>query len=156
MNGVKKATVEEVAGLGIVKIMGPYIHRRGKNIGRRHVAIVIQGRTLRMFLSRWLMIKKLGRLLKPNEEVDHIDEDKINDSEDNLQLLNRQQNADKMAKRRMLEHPAPLFRFNCLVCKKPGSRMLHRVRSDRKAGYRGPFCSKSCAATYSNLNRARD
>ena len=41
------------------------------------------------------MCVKLGRYLQPGEEVDHIDNDKTNDSIDNLQILTGEENIRK-------------------------------------------------------------
>ena len=48
-----------------------------------------------MSYARYLMSVKLGRFLKPDEHVDHIDNDKTNDSIENLQLLSRKENTNK-------------------------------------------------------------
>lgn len=45
--------------------------------------------------ARYLMSVKLGRLLEATEEVDHIDNDKSNDSIENLQLLSGAENRQK-------------------------------------------------------------
>ena len=42
--------------------------------------------------ARYLMAVKLNRYLTSDEEVDHIDEDKTNDSVNNLQILSRKEN----------------------------------------------------------------
>lgn len=49
----------------------------------------------RMLYSRYLMSVKLGRRLLPSETVDHIDDDKANDSIDNLQILSLGENQKK-------------------------------------------------------------
>lgn len=41
------------------------------------------------------MSVKLGRFLTDNEEVDHIDEDKTNDSLSNLQVLSKKEHRQK-------------------------------------------------------------
>lgn len=46
-------------------------------------------------LARYKMSVKLGRLLADDEQVDHIDNDKTNDSIDNLQLLSPAENMEK-------------------------------------------------------------
>ena len=47
--------------------------------------------------AKYLMCIKLGRLLNANEQVDHIDGDKMNDSIDNLQVLKREDHLKKTA-----------------------------------------------------------
>lgn len=138
--------LEIVAGLGTVRVFGPYVHRTGKDIGRRHVGVVIDGKTYRMFLSRWLMMKKLGRFLERTEEVDHRDEDRTNDSIENLQILTRQQNAAKLGLRKRLENPAKTVVLICPTCKSEFTLLAHRFRYKQKRGCEGPFCGKKCAA----------
>lgn len=45
--------------------------------------------------ARYLMSVKLGRILDKNEQVDHIDNNKTNDSIDNLQLMKPEENRQK-------------------------------------------------------------
>ncbi len=47
--------------------------------------------------AKYLMSIKLGRILRREEQVDHIDGDKTNDSIDNLQLLSEQAHRAKTA-----------------------------------------------------------
>jgi hypothetical protein len=126
-----------------MKVWGPYVHRTEKNKGRKFIVVKDGQKTRAMFYSRWIMTKKICRWLDPSEEVDHIDEDRTNDSEDNLQILNRQKNAAKSAFRRVKSDSR--FCFNCPVCNKPSSIEMARLRYRRKRGSTGPFCGKSCA-----------
>ena len=48
-----------------------------------------------MALARYRMSVKLGRMLRDDEQVDHIDNDKTNDSIDNLQILSKRDNIAK-------------------------------------------------------------
>lgn len=48
--------------------------------------------------ARFVMEKKLGRLLSSNEEVHHKDRNKLNDSEDNLELLSSSDHAREHGK----------------------------------------------------------
>ena len=47
--------------------------------------------------SKFLMSCKLGRILTPDEEVDHIDHDKTNDDINNLQILTKEENREKQS-----------------------------------------------------------
>ena len=49
--------------------------------------------------ARYLMSVKMGRFLTDEETVDHIDNDKLNDSIDNLQILSLADNNRKEANR---------------------------------------------------------
>lgn len=51
--------------------------------------------------ARYLFSVKIGELVPPNLEVDHKDNDKTNDSIDNLQLLTRKENVTKENSRRI-------------------------------------------------------
>lgn len=52
--------------------------------------------------ARYLMSVKLGRKLSRSEQVDHIDEDKTNDSIDNLQVITQKENLAKNHKHRFV------------------------------------------------------
>lgn len=45
--------------------------------------------------ARYLMSVKLGRILNDDETVDHIDNNKLNDDINNLQILSREDNIAK-------------------------------------------------------------
>lgn len=80
----------------MTRVYGPYLSKRGKLKGRRSVIIVRDdGSRFGMLYSRYLMEQKLGRRLRPDEHVDHIDEDKANDSISNLQILSPVEHAIK-------------------------------------------------------------
>lgn len=87
--GVSKATIlRELREKGVtVKKVGGYkrpksSHQRAK--GHRE-AVVVNGKE--RVLHRYLMEKKLGRELKPEETVHHIDMDKSNNTRENLYLF---------------------------------------------------------------------
>ena len=64
--------------------------------GRRIVTFVKDGKTVQgTAYARYLMAVKLGRFLTANEQVDHIDNDRTNDSIGNLQLLTASENRSK-------------------------------------------------------------
>ena len=66
------------------------------NEGRKVIRFKKDGITVKgMAYSRYLMAVKLGRFLTDEEQVDHIDNDKTNDSIDNLQILTAKENTDK-------------------------------------------------------------
>ncbi len=122
-----------------MKIYGPYLRKDG----RKHV-IIANGKNRRtVSYPKWLMEQALGRKLDPDlETVDHIDEDFTNDERSNLQLLTRVENAKKSS------NPAEIICFICPVCGKEGRQFARDVRSNRKKGRAGPFCSRSCAGKY--------
>ena len=54
--------------------------------------------------ARYLMCVKLGRELKPEEHVDHINNDKTDDRISNLQILTQTENNQKEGRRRVEEN----------------------------------------------------
>ncbi len=68
--------------------------------GRRYVVLVREDQTKTCTAyARYLMAVKIGRRLLNTEQVDHIDEDKSNDSIENLQILSKRDNISKNKKR---------------------------------------------------------
>ena len=100
--------------------------------------------------ARYRMSVALGRRLKKWEHVDHRDEDKTNDSIDNLQILTQAQNNRKSVKVRGKQKK--FIRLSCVVCGTEfrRTRRLHRMRM--KEGNL-PTCSKSCGGKVPKLRR---
>lgn len=75
-------------------VYGPILH---KTEGRYFVYLVNKktGEKTSTSLARYKMSIHLGRILTNNEFVDHIDENKKNDSLENLQILTRKENNEK-------------------------------------------------------------
>ncbi|KAM9950982.1 hypothetical protein ACTFIT_009739 [Dictyostelium discoideum] len=93
------------------------------------------------------MSVKLGRLLSPNEQGDHIDEDRTNDDISNLQILTAEENRIKSERYRRLlkEKGGVYFDFNCPLCGAP-KRILAKNYLARMETGTPPTCSKSCSA----------
>lgn len=126
-----------------MKVYGPYLSKTGSNQGRKSVIIIYDDGTRRsLLLSRYIMETKLGHKLNPNEHVDHIDEDKTNDNENNLQILSQAENNKKSIK---INRPCKLYTFNCPICDKLTNKVLAQVKHNWKLGKSGPYCSKQCA-----------
>jgi hypothetical protein len=68
--------------------------------GRNNVCLVKQGSKERTTISyaRYLMSVHLKRYLTKDEHIDHINQEKIDDRIENLQILTQQQNNYKSAK----------------------------------------------------------
>lgn len=116
--------------------------------GRRYVCL-FNGRKDRSLVSyaRYLMSVKLGRFLTKDEHVDHIDEDKTNDSIDNLQVISKEENIKKNHKHRLrargLESAKCLL--ECSVCQKPFLKRSKVVIESHRTG-RTITCSRGCSA----------
>lgn len=139
---------------------------------RRHVCLVDSTMTKRKSISyaRYLMCVKEGRILGPNEEVDHIDNDKTNDSIDNLQILTPEQNRAKYAELIKAGHgtsamyhkgcrcdKCKAYHKQCMdrhvqshmvedVCLFCGRLYKHYIHKHKK------FCSRKCYGAYLSAN----
>lgn len=86
---------------------------------------------------RLVMEKKLGRYLRPDEEVHHINHDKLDNQIDNLQLLSFEEHLALHRVERRVER----MKKNCLVCEKE----FQFVESTRRKGKNVPkYCSQAC------------
>lgn len=113
--------------------------------GRRRVDLIAASWLKTYALARLKLEIKIKRRLTDNEDADHKDGDHTNDAYSNLQVLTKQQNAAKAARRR---------RAKPVACSNCGERFIpsrHQTGCGepgvvpRKAG---PFCSKSCTGKY--------
>ena len=86
--------------------------------------------------ARYLMSAHLGRLLTKTETVDHINNNKIDDRIENLQILSRGDNSRKSIKR------ANYITLICPICKKEFSRNYKRTHFVK--GNKNTFCSRPC------------
>lgn len=123
------------------KVYGPYLHAKE---GRYYVQLVVPGskanhRTTISY-ARYLMTMHLGRLLTDDEQVDHIDDNKLNDDFSNLQILTRKENAAKGRSRAMVDLICP----NCGVAFSRERRQTHLTKGH---GSR-TFCSRRCSGQY--------
>ena len=126
---------------GEKKVYGPYFDSTGK---RRIVRIVFfDGTSKTTANARYVLEQHLGRSLTPEEEADHIDENPLNDSIENLQVLAPLENKLKSIT------PAKVWVGLCPVCGTEFTKPLNKVSHNRKQGKAGPFCGKSCAGRHS-------
>lgn len=89
--------------------------------------------------ARWKMQKAIGRKLRFEEKVDHIDGNCSNDDLSNLQILSNQENVIKS------KMPKEMITFICPVCKKEATKPAFLVRGNRRQGKAGPYCGHICA-----------
>jgi hypothetical protein len=86
--------LKEIYKFKTITFYKPYISKEG----RKNLNIKMDSKHRLRLLAAWLVEIKYGRKMLPNETVDHIDEDKTNDSIDNLQILTRKDNIIKAHK----------------------------------------------------------
>jgi hypothetical protein len=84
------------------------------------------------------MERHLGRCLDDDEEVHHRDENPLNNTIGNLEVLRKGPHARKHAK------PAPMIELICVNCGKMFSRLARKERDRVKAEKAGPYCDKAC------------
>lgn len=122
-------------------LYGPYQRKDG----RFHVIkLFVDGSRKTQSYPRYLMEQHLGRELTEEEQVDHINNDKLDNRLENLQLLTLQQNVHKSKK------PPEKEQHTCPQCGKQFLALSRYVRHNQGTYKRaGPFCSKSCAGKHS-------
>lgn len=124
-------------------IYGPIFHKKE---GRNMVVLIDRNdrknRTSTSY-ARYLMSVKLGRKLKRIEQVDHKDNDKLNDALDNLQILTPLQNAQKEAQRR----GCAFVRLSCPQCRIVFEKQKNQTHLVIKSKL-FDFCSRSCTARF--------
>lgn len=85
--------------------------------------------------AKYLMSIKVGRILSRDEEVDHIDGNKLNDSLDNIEIVSREENRKRYAKR---NKPA-MVDLICDHCGSSFSRRKNQTYNKKKF-----FCCREC------------
>jgi hypothetical protein len=93
--------------------------------------------------ARYLMSVHLKRKLDKNEHVDHINNDKLDDRIENLQLLSPGNNTRKA---NMLRYPngRALITLTCDLCGKSFTRRKHNTSAFIK-GQSHDYCSRACS-----------
>lgn len=125
-------------------IYGPYASTID---GRKRMVFVYAGGfKTTMAFSRYKWLTEKGPIPE-GYEVDHVDENPLNDNIENLQLLTAIEN---IAKARAFGKYGfqELYYGLCDVCGKEFTKEMRNVRSNWKKGKAGPFCSRSCSGKY--------
>lgn len=100
-------------------------------------------------LHRVLMENKLGRLLRPGEEVHHHDEDKSNDDPDNLRLKTKADHARDHA----IERAPDAVEVTC-PCGNKFKLKAHVYRQRMERSQSGVLtCSRSCGTRSGSKSR---
>ena len=113
-----------------MRYLGPYV--RGTDNRKFMVIVRDNGSKSTITYARYLMLSKVS----DTNTVDHIDENRMNDAIDNLQVLSRAENCSKAAK-----FGAKGRKLERRLCGNCGKEIWREVRL-RKTGL--VFCSKSC------------
>lgn len=97
--------------------------------------------------ARYLKAVQLKRFLTPEETVDHIDNDKTNDSLDNLQILTRAENIAKANKK-------PDMKLTCPICALVFYKPLSSLRSKKERASKNLIaCSRTCGGKLSHITK---
>ena len=106
---------------------------------------------------RILMSNYLGRALKPNEQVHHMDGNPLNNNIDNLLVLPRELHDFIHEKdyRKYYDKIAICDYCGKEFVWKAHSQQQYYVNSKRRKNMRGPFCSKSCAGKFGTDEQLR-
>jgi len=91
--------------------------------------------------AKYLMCVKLKRILCSEEEVDHIDGNKLNDNIDNLQILSRKNHVKKSTK------GETYIECICDMCEVKFLRTKQRANHTRDKNKKC-FCSRACASIF--------
>lgn len=91
------------------------------------------------------MSVKEKRILEPYEHVDHIDDNRLNDNIDNLQILSLPENNRKEAKRRGKR----MVKLKCPNCGK--IFIKQRGKTFLSKGGNFTACSRSCSGRFGTL-----
>ena len=119
-----------------------YLNKHPK-MGRMQICLVNKSdkKDRRTILwAKYLLGVSMGRELAAEETVDHIDNDKTNDSIDNLQILSRGDNFAKYAK----ETKQKSVQVCCPNCAEAFAMAEKEVRYRMKVG-RTVYCSRVCS-----------
>lgn len=124
------------------KIYGPYSSKKDRRL-RIFVIFPDEKRTTISY-PKYLMEVHLNKYLEPNETVDHIDGNFLNNEISNLQILDRKIHCCNDANRNKD------VTVTCMYCGKSftikGNTIRNRNRTDKhQSGY---FCSKVCSGKY--------
>lgn len=93
--------------------------------------------------ARYLYSCHIGRYLSKTEHVDHIDNNKLNDIIENLQILTPAENNLKSQK-----HFAKLISFICPICNNNFELSKQRAYNKKE-----PCCSRKCGGIKSHRNK---
>ena len=128
-----------------IKLEAPYCYDykqgyliNGSEMRKMVVLIANDGSKHCTSFARYLMAVQRGSYLSSSETVDHIDENKMNDNLDNLQILSREENVRKHAehvKQPMTHGTYRMYRHGkcrCELCQQAGREIMNRYYDKHK------------------------
>lgn len=116
---------------------------------RRVISLIAHnGKRTSVSYARYLMACNLKRYLTKDEHVDHIDNNKLNDVIENLQILSPKENNQKRNKALGIKL-ADDIELICPVCKKVFHRCSRNTKHKLQKG-KSPCCSRKCGGIYSH------
>lgn len=122
-----------------MKIYGPYTRKDG----RQHIVIVEKdGKKRTISYPKFLVEQKLGRQLKPNETIHHVDGNFNNNELSNLIIIDRKDHSTWDVKR------VKKVEFICKWCGEKSERRAGDLEHNKVLGKAGPFCSRQCVGKY--------
>jgi hypothetical protein len=125
------------------KVYGPYLSKKENR--RVMVLISDEGKRTSISYARYLYSLDIGELVDSKYEVDHIDNNSLNDVLDNFQLLTKAENIKK-------DHKAKdMVTLICPVCGKYFERrvgLTHLINSRKSKGQ--TTCSRKCGGIKSH------
>lgn len=116
----------------------------------RRVVSLIRNDGTRTSISyaRYLMSCYLNRYLNKSEHVDHIDNNKLNDAIENLQILSAKDNNNKKNDNLGIKLQEPIV-LSCPICGKKFSRPARNINHKIKKG-KSICCSRKCGGKNSH------
>ena len=135
--------IQKLMQAGTYKLYGPYKAKDGRlRVIHKYTK---SGERKSQSYRRYVMEVLLGRELRPEEIVDHIDNDYTNNDPSNFQVITYGENNRKA--RAYHDTTAKIHEFICPECGVKCEKPLATVNSNRKnkPGLRGPYCSRSCS-----------
>ena len=98
-----------------------------------------------VLVHREVMEQAIGRKLLASEVVHHKDHNPENNALENLEIKDWVTHAKDHGAERII----PPAEMTCLYCKSISSRLAKELRRNQvQKGYKGPFCTRSCAAKW--------
>jgi hypothetical protein len=135
-----------------VKAQFPYdkfwlyiVHHRKENRRMANLILMddVKVRTTISY-ARYLMSVKMNRFLMEDEEVDHIDDNKMNDDIINLQILSKAENKRKQELLKERTNPSFILLL-CPVCNTQFNYPSRNYKFHTKRGRTRFNCSRKCA-----------